>query len=645
MNNPSHLKRILLLLTLSLLILFAVLSLAPATQAPTSVPGDLTTRVAAATAHPTVRPTQVAVSAAAPDIVPPLPDQGTLFFSADRGGHRELYAATLENIGDSARWRQLTQGFSNARAPVVSPDGRSLAFQSDKDGNWEIYLLDLATARITRLTNNLAYDGAPTWSPDSKQLAFESYRAKDMDVWRVNVDGSDAVNLTAEQSAYDFAPTWSPNGKTIAYTSWAGGNKQLYAMSPDGSNVVNLSQNRFHDEHSVWSPDGSQLAFVSNREACSEEVESTLAEPPLQGSIAGSNCQRRGIYVAKFAADKLSELRQVSFAGRDLAPFWSPDGTQIVFLSIRPNGQILYRTTPAGGIAERVTNSKDWIDSAVWSAVTNLQIGTALVPGQTLYVEKPIPSDPKEGSKYDFEGMKQVYLAPSWGILSSAVAESYRALRQRVLKESGVDFLDTLSDMTRLISYRCDNTCDDLSWHKSGRAVDTLLTLNRGGRETVVLVRQDIGGEVYWRVYLRAAKQDGSMGEPLTDAPWNLSANARATLAPGLGGIEGKVETGYFVDFTDLARQYGWGRISSHDDSDFDWRNNREALEYWHFQKEDGLNWYQAMLQVYPPARIRELFDWNTIINSWETEPSRAYLKDIPPAPDGWKWYALVPRQ
>ena len=117
----------------------------------------------------------------------------------------------------------------------------------------------------------------------------------------------------------------------------------------------------------------------------------------------------------------------------------------------------------------------------------------------------------------------------------------------------------------------------------------------------------------------------------------------RANVAPGLGGIEAEVGPGYFVDFTQLHRDYGWNRISSHDDVDFDWRNNREAFEYWHFQKEDGLNWWQAMQEVYPPEQLSKTFDWELVVGELGRPPSRTYLKNVPPAPDAWKWYALIP--
>ncbi len=641
LSNQPHFVRSLVLLAVSALILVIVIQFAPAAHAPTDDKGALSTRVAAATAPP---PTPAAIVRAIATTQSAAPAT-TFFFAADREGYQELYAATRETISDAKNWRQLTNGYSPARAPALSRDGTRLAFQSRRDGNWEIYVLDLNSGKISRVTNDLAYDGSPTWSPDGKEIAFESYRGSDLDIWKMNADGSAPVNLTPDSKQYDYAPAWSPDGKTIIFTSWATEHKQLFAMSPDGSNLRNLSDNRFHDEHAAWSPDGKQLAFVSNREGCQEQVDATLEQPPLQGSVASGNCQRRGIYVADFENTRLSSPKQVSFFGRESAPVWSPDGNEIAFVSPRPTRNPLFVAARDGaGLAHVLNNDVVWISAAVWTNEKIPSFAVAPVTNKPLYVEKPIPSDPKEGSQYDFVGMKEVYLAPSWGIFSSTVSESFRALRQRVLAESGVDFLATLSDMTRLITSRCDNTCDDLSWHKSGRAFDSLLTLPRNGKETVVLVREDVNAEVYWRVYLRAAKQDGSQGEPLTDAPWDISVNARANLAPGQGGLEKGVEYGYFVDFTELARQYGWNRISSHDDADFDWRNNREALEFWHFQKEGGLNWWQAMQEVYPPQQLSKAFDWDIVVNDWGKEPSRAYLKDFPPDANAWKWFALVPR-
>lgn len=633
MKHPKSLFRVSALVLLSLIILVAVIQFAPSVQAPAAVGNAVTTRVAAITAAPLPTATALAPSA----------KQDAFIFSAERGGRWELYSAPADALDDFTQWKQLTRQLASARHPALSPDGARVAFQARHQGNWEIYILDLRSGAIARVTNGLAYDGAPTWSPDGKQIAFESYRANKLDIWRADVNGENPRNLTADSAGYNFAPAWSPDGKTIVYTSWETGNQQLFAMTPDGAARANLSNNRFHDAQPAFSPDGKQLAFVSNREGCAETVRATLEQPSLQGSVESGNCQRRNIFIADFDGAKLSAPRQTTFLGRDLGPLWSPDGAQLAFIAAQPAQQLLYVTALQNPQARALSVANVWLDSAVWSPRAPA-FGFTPTDEPPLYVEKPIPAHPEEGSKYDFVGMKEVYLAPSWGILSSAVSESYRALRQRVLSESGIDFLATLSDMTRLISSRCDNTCDDLSWHKSGRAVDTLLTMPVDGQEKLLLAREDVGGEVHWRVYLRAAKQDGTMGAPLTEAPWDLSYRARATLAPGMGGVEAPLPKGYYVDFTELARVYGWTRISSHDDLDFDWRNNREAIEFWHFQKEDGLNWWQAMRQVYPPDTLAKTFDWNNIIGAWGKQTSRVYLKDVPPPPEAWKWFALLPR-
>ncbi len=133
------------------------------------------------------------------------------------------------------------------------------------------------------------------------------------------------------------------------------------------------------------------------------------------------------------------------------------------------------------------------------------------------------------------------------------------------------------------------------------------------------------------------------MGEPLKEAPWDFSYQSRAVIAPDQGGIKKDLPYGYYVDVTDLARLYGWARISSHDDPDFDWRSNILATEYWHFQKTDGLLWYDALEQLYAPSDLEYNFDWYRIQKVWAVEDMRLFFKDIPAPPTAWKWFALLP--
>ncbi len=133
------------------------------------------------------------------------------------------------------------------------------------------------------------------------------------------------------------------------------------------------------------------------------------------------------------------------------------------------------------------------------------------------------------------------------------------------------------------------------------------------------------------------------MGEPLKDAPWDFSYRARAQIAPDQGGIVAPLPFGYYVDFTELAREYGWDRISSHDDPEFNWRSNKLAAEYWHYQKTDGLTWYDAMKEVYAPPELAYTLEWNKVVRNWGIEEMRLFFKNLPPPPSTWKWFALIP--
>ena len=100
--------------------------------------------------------------------------------------------------------------------------------------------------------------------------------------------------------------------------------------------------------------------------------------------------------------------------------------------------------------------------------------------------------------------------------------------------ELGYDFFLQLSDVTRDVATYTE-TSQYASWHKSGRAFDTLFDLPA---QQMRIVRENVGGETYWRIMLRCQDQSGRCGRPLTARPWNYSANARVVLGQGQGGIE-----------------------------------------------------------------------------------------------------------
>lgn len=140
-----------------------------------------------------------------------------------------------------------------------------IAFDSDRDGNLEIYTMDSNGENLVNLTNDPANDWNPDWSPDGSQIAFVSERNNERSIYIMDADGSNLRQLTNMPES-DLAD-WSPDGKTIAFTSKANGNFEIYIINADGSNEpINLTNNDTQDLVPVWSPDGSQIAWLSGDE-------------------------------------------------------------------------------------------------------------------------------------------------------------------------------------------------------------------------------------------------------------------------------------------------------------------------------------------------------------------------------------------
>jgi Tol biopolymer transport system component len=201
----------------------------------------------------------------AADIEPDWSPDGTrIAFVSDRDGNNEIY---LMNA-DGTNQVRLTSSLAADENPDWSPDGNSIAYVSDRDGNREIYVLASDGSSVVRLTNNPAVDEHPAWSPDGSRIAFQAERGAvgDFEVFVMNADGTDPVNISVNAPEFDGRPAWSPDGTRIAFTSARdGGNFEIYVMNADGSEPERLTESDDIDSYPEWSPDGGYLAFRSDR--------------------------------------------------------------------------------------------------------------------------------------------------------------------------------------------------------------------------------------------------------------------------------------------------------------------------------------------------------------------------------------------
>src|ERR1051325_6698873 len=118
----------------------------------------------------------------------------------------------------------------------------TIAFHSNRDGDFDIYVMNADGSGVTQLTHNTYAEFDPIWSPNGHQIAFASFGASggDAEIVVINEDGTGEKILT-NNDAFDFPGAWSPDGKQIAFTSDRDGDLEVLVMNADGSGVVQLT--------------------------------------------------------------------------------------------------------------------------------------------------------------------------------------------------------------------------------------------------------------------------------------------------------------------------------------------------------------------------------------------------------------------
>src|SRR5829696_4754394 len=143
--------------------------------------------------------------------------------------------------------------------PAVLFAQEKIAFQSQRDGDPEVYVMNPDGTNQRRLTFDSLFDGEPAFSPSGEKIVFSSYRDGNSETYIMNADGSLQTNLT-NNAAFDGYPAFSPDGKKIAFASDRGGHLGIWVMNVDGSNPTELADGVDGSEpaFNVW---GTQIVF------------------------------------------------------------------------------------------------------------------------------------------------------------------------------------------------------------------------------------------------------------------------------------------------------------------------------------------------------------------------------------------------
>ena len=265
--------------------------------------------------------------------------------------------------GEAAKRRALSPHKASCMTPNAG-HACTLAFVSERDGNSEIYLINVDGTGLLRLTDDAGLDVDPAWSPDGKRIAFTSDRSGELDIYIMDADGSNVVRRT--HGGRSQTPAWSADGKRITFASVRNGHLGIYVMTAAGdpASPTLVGHDRGWNADPAWSHDGERIAFASDwrafdflydiyvMKADGSEI-TTLLEGPFFGpwtfyfqpswsadggkiavvvcTYAWDNCFP-GSSIAVANADG-SELRTLVQTGGYAAPAWSPEGSTIAFSS------------------------------------------------------------------------------------------------------------------------------------------------------------------------------------------------------------------------------------------------------------------------------------------------------------------------
>jgi Tol biopolymer transport system component len=264
----------------------------------------------------------------------PTPSTYPILFSSNRSFGEFMPSDVYKMRSDGTDSVNLTKNPANDIDPSWSPDGKSVAFASNRNGSYDIFVMNDDGSSTRQLTNDAADDTQPRWSPDGKKLVYTSKKDGGAisttdrfttDLFVINADGSNQVNLTVTPRSDENSAAWSPDGKRILYgrqeyttDGFRTGGGGLFLVNSDGTGATlfTLVGTQFGAGAAAWSPDGTKVAVAA------------LYNNHPQGFV------QTVIVIANADGTNVIPITPLNTTLLFNFPAWSPDGKQIIFTMV-----------------------------------------------------------------------------------------------------------------------------------------------------------------------------------------------------------------------------------------------------------------------------------------------------------------------
>ena len=229
---------------------------------------------------------------------------------------------------------------SSLTTSAKAPSTAKIAFTSNRDGNSEIYVMNPDGNQQVNLTKHPAADFDPVWSPTGEQILFNSNRDGERDLYFMDADGK-SVRKVFAKSANRLHPTWSPDGKQIAYLrsdEWT-----IYIATIDGKTVEKIANTGEDGGNPAWSPDGAEIVFI-------------MAGAAKKFGMRLPNSRQLRVVNLNSGAMRTLYTKHLPIMEN---PAWSPDGARLAF---------------------------SWMNRDLWAKWVHDKWGKQVFDAQTIYV-------------------------------------------------------------------------------------------------------------------------------------------------------------------------------------------------------------------------------------------------------------------